>query len=151
MVYGGGVWWGAVGQTRSRVASAIRASVLVTTTVLTAVPSKWVRAEVCSPIAALAPELPTMAEAGVPGYEMIGWNGVFVASGTEPAIVQRLASELAAVIAMPEVNAQLLKLGAEPVGSTPAAFAEFFKAEAARWGKIIGARHQAGLIAHTTS
>ena len=88
----------------------------------------------------LAPELPTMAEAGVAGYEMIGWNGVFVANGTDPAIVRRLASELAAVIALPEVNAQMLKLGAEPVGSTPAAFAVFFKAEAARWGAIIKER-----------
>jgi tripartite-type tricarboxylate transporter receptor subunit TctC len=88
----------------------------------------------------LVPELPTMEEAGVPGYEMIGWNGVFVANGTEPAIVQRLASEIAAVIALPEVNTQMLKLGAEPVGSPPVAFAAFYKAEAARWGKIIRER-----------
>jgi len=88
----------------------------------------------------LAPELPTMAEAGVPGYEMIGWNGVFVASGTPPAIVDRLARELAAVIALPEVNAQMQKLGAEPVGSSPAQFAAFYKAEAVRWGSIIKER-----------
>jgi len=88
----------------------------------------------------LAPELPTMAEAGVPGYEMIGWNGVFVAKGTAPDIVDRLSRELATVIALPDVNAQMQKLGAEPVGSTPPEFAAFFKAEAARWGSIIKER-----------
>jgi tripartite-type tricarboxylate transporter receptor subunit TctC len=88
----------------------------------------------------LVPELPTMAEAGVPGYEMIGWNGIFVAKGTAPAIVDRLAKEIAVVLALPEVDAQLLKLGAEPVGSTPAQFAVFYRAEAARWGRIIQER-----------
>jgi tripartite-type tricarboxylate transporter receptor subunit TctC len=81
-----------------------------------------------------------MADAGVPGYEMIGWNGVFVAKGTAPEIVDRLSRELATVIALPEVNAQMQKLGAEPVGSTPPEFAAFFKAEAARWGGIIKER-----------
>jgi tripartite-type tricarboxylate transporter receptor subunit TctC len=88
----------------------------------------------------LVPELPTMAEAGVPGYEMIGWNGIFVAKGTAPAIVDRLARETALVLALPEVDAQLLKLGAEPVGSTPAQFAVFYRAEAERWGRIIQER-----------
>ena len=88
----------------------------------------------------LAPELPTMAEAGVPGYEMIGWNGVFVAKGTAPDIVDRLSRELATVIALPEVNAPMQKLGAEPVGSSPSEFAAFFKVEAARWGSIIKER-----------
>lgn len=88
----------------------------------------------------LAPELPTMAEAGVPGYEMIGWNGVFVASGTPFRVVDRLAGELIAIVGTPEVKAQLLKLGAEPVGSLPDDFALFMKAEAERWGKIIKER-----------
>jgi tripartite-type tricarboxylate transporter receptor subunit TctC len=88
----------------------------------------------------LAPELPTLSEAGVPGYEMIGWNGVFVARGTAAAIVERLAKEIAAVLALPEIDAQLLKLGAEPVGSSPAAFAAFMTAENERWGKIIRER-----------
>ena len=88
----------------------------------------------------LAPELPTLAEAGVPGYEMIGWNGVFVASGTPPRIVDRLAGEIIAIVGTPEVKAQLAKLGAEPVGSRPDDFAEFMKSESARWGKIITER-----------
>jgi tripartite-type tricarboxylate transporter receptor subunit TctC len=89
---------------------------------------------------ALAPELPTMDEAGVAGYEMIGWNGVFVARGTSPAIVERLAREIAAVLALPEVDARLAQLGAEPVGSTPVAFAAFMRAESVRWSRIIRER-----------
>jgi tripartite-type tricarboxylate transporter receptor subunit TctC len=88
----------------------------------------------------LAPELPTMAEAGVPGYEMIGWNGVFLPAGTPFRIVNKLAGDLIAIIGTPEVKAQFAKLGAEPVGSQPDDFAQFMKAEAARWGKIITER-----------
>ncbi len=88
----------------------------------------------------LAAELPTMAEAGVPGYEMIGWNGVFVATGTPARIVDRLAGDIIAVVGTPEVKRQLATLGAEPVGSRPDEFAAFMKSEAARWGKIIAER-----------
>jgi tripartite-type tricarboxylate transporter receptor subunit TctC len=88
----------------------------------------------------LAPELATMHEAGVSGYEMIGWNGVYVASGTPQRIVDKLAAELAAIIATQELKDQLAKLGAEPVGSAPAEFAAFMQGEHARWGKIIRER-----------
>jgi tripartite-type tricarboxylate transporter receptor subunit TctC len=66
-----------------------------------------------------APDLPSMAEAGVAGDEMIGWNGVLVASGTSLRIVDRLAGELRAVIGTPEAKTQRAKLGAEPAGSLP--------------------------------
>jgi tripartite-type tricarboxylate transporter receptor subunit TctC len=89
---------------------------------------------------ALVPDLPTMSEAGVAGYEMIGWNGVFVAKGTSHTIVERLAREVAAIVAEPEMSAQLQNLGAEPVGSTPPAFGAFYRSEAERWGKIIRER-----------
>jgi tripartite-type tricarboxylate transporter receptor subunit TctC len=88
----------------------------------------------------LVPDLPTMSEAGVPGYEMIGWSGVFVARGTPHAIVERIAREVSAIVAMPEIIAQMQNLGAEAVGSSPAAFAVFYKAEAERWGKVIKER-----------
>jgi tripartite-type tricarboxylate transporter receptor subunit TctC len=88
----------------------------------------------------LVPDLPTMAEAGVPGYEMIGWNGVFVARGTPRPIVERLAQDIAAVLARSDVGAQLALLGAEPVGSTPAQFAVFYRSEAERWGRILRER-----------
>ncbi|MDP1604858.1 MAG: tripartite tricarboxylate transporter substrate binding protein, partial [Legionella sp.] len=86
---------------------------------------------------ALVPGLPTMEEAGVPGYEMIGWNGIFVPKGTPPEIVARLNAELVKVLRSAEVGDQLARLGAVPVGDTPQQFGTFVKAESTRWGKII--------------
>ena len=85
----------------------------------------------------LAPELPTMAEAGVPDYEMSGWNGLFAVRGTPPEIVAKLHSEVAKILRTAEVRQELAALGAEPVGDTPEEFAAFLKADMARWGKII--------------
>jgi tripartite-type tricarboxylate transporter receptor subunit TctC len=85
----------------------------------------------------LAPELPTMIEAGVPGYEMSGWNGIFAVKGTPPEIVERLHSEVAKILRSPEVRRELTALGAEPVGDTPDQFGAFLKADMARWGKVI--------------
>ena len=86
---------------------------------------------------ALAPDLPTMIEAGVPDYEMIGWNGFFFPKRTSPEIVARLQAELAAVLIKPEVKDQLVTLGAQGVGDSPASFAAFFGNETVRWGKLI--------------
>jgi len=86
---------------------------------------------------ALAPELPTMIEAGVPGYEMYGWNGLFVPKGTPAAVVTRLHAELVKVLARPEVKEHMTTLGAEPSGNSPQEFAAFVKAEQVRWGKLI--------------
>jgi tripartite-type tricarboxylate transporter receptor subunit TctC len=85
----------------------------------------------------LAPELPTMAEAGVPGYEMSGWNGLFAVRGTPSEIVAKLHSEVAKILRTAEVRQELAALGAEPVGDAPEEFAAFLKADMARWGKII--------------
>jgi tripartite-type tricarboxylate transporter receptor subunit TctC len=85
----------------------------------------------------LAPDLPTMVEAGVPGYEMSGWNGIFAPKGTPPEIVARLHAELAKLLRAPEVKEQFAALGAEPIGDTPDQFAAFLKADMARWRKII--------------
>jgi tripartite-type tricarboxylate transporter receptor subunit TctC len=85
----------------------------------------------------LAPELPTMVEAGVPGYEMSGWNGIFAVKGTPPAIVERLYGEVAKILRAPEVRRELAALGAEPVGYTPDEFGAFLKTDMARWGRII--------------
>jgi tripartite-type tricarboxylate transporter receptor subunit TctC len=85
----------------------------------------------------LEPTLPTMAEAGVPGYEVVGWNGIVAMSGTPPEIVARLHAEVAKILRSPEVKQKMVALGAQPVGSTPDEFAAFIKAEMARWGKII--------------
>jgi tripartite-type tricarboxylate transporter receptor subunit TctC len=85
----------------------------------------------------LAPELPTMIEAGVPDYEMSGWNGIFAVKGTPREIVETLHSEVAKLLRAPEVRRELAALGAEPVGDTPEEFGAFLKADMARWGKII--------------
>jgi tripartite-type tricarboxylate transporter receptor subunit TctC len=85
----------------------------------------------------LAPELPTMVEAGVPGYEVSGWNGIFAVKGTPPETVARLYSELAEILRAPEVRREMAALGAEPVGDTPDEFGAFLKADMVRWGKII--------------
>jgi len=88
----------------------------------------------------LVPELPTLSEAGVAGYEMVGWNGVFVAKGTPPAIVAQLGDVLMKVLRLTEVKDQMATLGAEPGGNSAQEFGGFVKAESARWGAIIKER-----------
>jgi tripartite-type tricarboxylate transporter receptor subunit TctC len=88
----------------------------------------------------LAPELPTLSQAGVPGYEMVGWNGLFVAKGTPTAIVARLGDEFIKVLRLAEVKEQMATLGAEPGGNSTQEFQAFVKAESARWGAIIKER-----------
>jgi tripartite-type tricarboxylate transporter receptor subunit TctC len=88
----------------------------------------------------LDPSLPTMAEAGVPGYEVVGWNGIVAPAGTPSEIVARLHAEVAKVLRLPEARERLAALGAEPVGSTPQEFGAFIRAENARWGTIIRER-----------
>ena len=83
------------------------------------------------------PDVPTVAEAGYPGFSMSTWYGVWAPAGTPAAVVQRLSREIAAVVRLPEVRARFQKLGAEPVGSTPAEFTAFAKAELAKWAGIV--------------
>lgn len=87
--------------------------------------------------AALAPEVPTIAESGLPGYEVVGWNGLFLVKDTPPAIAGRLYEEVAKALRSASVKEQMAALGAEPGGNTPAEFTAFVRAESARWGKII--------------
>ena len=81
--------------------------------------------------------LPTMAESGVPGYEVVGWQGLFAPAGTPPEIVARLQLEVGKLLRFPEVRDRLTALGADAVGSAPADFAAFVREENARWSKII--------------
>ena len=85
----------------------------------------------------LEPSLPTMAESGVPGYEVVGWQGLFAPAGTPPEIVARLQAEVAKALRLPEARDRLTSLGAEPGGSTPEEFAAFVRAERQRMGTII--------------
>jgi tripartite-type tricarboxylate transporter receptor subunit TctC len=86
---------------------------------------------------ALVPDLPTMEEAGVAGYEMVGWNGVFVPKGTPDDITGKLHAALVSVLRSPAVKEQMAGLGADAIGNPQSEFAAFVKAESARWGAII--------------
>ena len=84
-----------------------------------------------------APELPTIAEAGVPGYESYEWNAVFAPAGTPTDIVDQVSRALAEVLKDPAIAATLSGLGAETVGSTPAELDTFRRAELAKWQKVV--------------
>lgn len=83
------------------------------------------------------PDLPTVAEAGVPGYEAIEWNGVMVPAGTPEPAIRRIHASLSKVLSMPAIRERIVGLGAEPVGSSPAEFAAFIRNELATWSKVI--------------
>lgn len=83
------------------------------------------------------PDVPTLAEAGVPNFEMQSWQGVFAPAATPKPIVDRLGREIAAVVALPDVQAKLRGLGVEPDGRSSEAFTAFQRAEIAKWGKVI--------------
>ncbi len=85
--------------------------------------------------------IPTMAEAGVPGYELVSWQGVFAPAGTPKEIVKRLQVEIGKILAMPDVRERFDSLGVEPSGNTPEEFATFQKAEIAKWAKIVKNAH----------
>ncbi len=87
--------------------------------------------------AALAPDIPTIAESGLPGYEVVGWNGLFLVKDTPPAIAGKLYDEVAKALRSADVKDQMAALGAEPGGNTPAEFTAFVRSESIRWGKII--------------
>ncbi len=80
--------------------------------------------------------LPTVSEAGVPGYEAVQWFGIAVPAGTPRGNVERLNTEIRAILAMPEVRARFGELGFDVVGDKPEEFAEFLRAENAKWKKI---------------
>jgi len=87
--------------------------------------------------AAVLPQLPTMAEAGVADQESDTLTGVVVPAGTPGEIVDRWQSEIARVVALPEVKQRLQDLGFEPVADTPAHFGERIKTEIAKWAKVV--------------
>ena len=86
---------------------------------------------------ALAPDLPTMAESGFPGFEAVPWFGLLAPSGTPKDIIDKLHSETAKALAMPDVRKKFDELGLEPVGNTPAEFAAVIKKETPEWAKVI--------------
>ena len=86
---------------------------------------------------ATLPDVPTIAQSGVGGYNVAEWNAVFVPAKTPDAIVQRLAAEIASAVRQPDVRQSLEQLGLEPVGNTPEQFAGFVREEIAKWTVLI--------------
>lgn len=84
-------------------------------------------------------DVPTIAESGVPGYEMSTWYGVFASGGTPPEIASRLAAEVKKALDHPQVREQILAQGVEPVANTPPEFRKFVNDEMAKWAKVIKA------------
>jgi tripartite-type tricarboxylate transporter receptor subunit TctC len=82
---------------------------------------------------AALPEVPTVAEAGLPGYEMYEWNALFAPAGTPKPIIDRLSKEIAIVLKDPDVKGRLAGIGAEVVGSTPEELDRFRRAELEKW------------------
>jgi tripartite-type tricarboxylate transporter receptor subunit TctC len=83
------------------------------------------------------PDLPTIAEAGVPGYEISTWYGIWAPARTPPAIIARLQQAVASAARNPETRARFDALGAEPVADSPEDYARFVRAEYDRWGKLV--------------
>jgi tripartite-type tricarboxylate transporter receptor subunit TctC len=83
------------------------------------------------------PELPTVAEAGVPGYESNLWYGVLLPARTPPGIVAKLNQTINAILREADVGERFAALGAEPRGGTSAEFGQYIGAEVAKWGKVI--------------
>ena len=85
------------------------------------------------------PDLPTVAEAGLPGYELTSWNGILVPAGTPPDIVKRLNADINKILASAEMQAKLAEMGYEPVGGAPEEFGALIRREIAKWGPIVKA------------
>ena len=84
-----------------------------------------------------APEFPTVAESGLPGYEAVSWYGVLAPAGTPRDIVTRLNTEVVRALKLPEVRQLMLAQGAEPVSESPEQFAALIKSDIAKWGDVV--------------
>jgi tripartite-type tricarboxylate transporter receptor subunit TctC len=84
----------------------------------------------------LMPDLPTMSESGVPGYQAVIWNGILAPAKTSPSVIVRLNKEIVAIVQAAEFRARLASVGSEVVGSTPAEWGRFIETEIAKWTKI---------------
>ncbi|MBV1798349.1 tripartite tricarboxylate transporter substrate binding protein [Siccirubricoccus sp. G192] len=86
---------------------------------------------------AALPEVPTIAEAALPGYEVLGWNGLLAPAGTPAPIIARLNEELRGILAEPEIRRRLAQHGTEPAPTTPEEFAAIIHADIAKWGRVV--------------
>jgi tripartite-type tricarboxylate transporter receptor subunit TctC len=83
------------------------------------------------------PQVPTMIEAGVAGHEALQWNGLFAPAKTPQPVLDRLHREVVKALATPDVKQRFADEGADPVGSSPAEFAAFYRVEADKWGEVV--------------
>ena len=86
------------------------------------------------------PDVPTIAESGVPGYESLSWSGIAVPAATPREIILRLNREIAAVLMMPDIREKFAQAGADPIGGSPQQFAEHIRGEREKWSKLIRER-----------
>jgi tripartite-type tricarboxylate transporter receptor subunit TctC len=84
-----------------------------------------------------APDLPTVAESGLPGFNVFGWNGVLATAGTPRPVIEKLHSLLITAMKDPEVRKRMADFGFEPIGNTPEEFGAFVKEDIARWAKLV--------------
>jgi tripartite-type tricarboxylate transporter receptor subunit TctC len=87
------------------------------------------------------PDVPTIAESGVPGYESLSWSGIAVAAGTPRDIIERLNRDINTVLGTPEMRQKLADQGAEAIGGTPQVFVEHVRAEREKWSRLIRANN----------
>jgi len=83
------------------------------------------------------PDVPTIAESGLPGYECIVWNGLVAPAGTPPAIVNRIAAAVQKITREPSFKEKMTEIGSVPIGDTPEQFRSFISKELARWSKVV--------------
>ena len=88
---------------------------------------------------AALPEVPTIAEAGIPGYEVTLWYGLLAPARTPKDVVAKIAADVARTLKLPDVQERFVTLGVETVGSTPEQFKGFIKSELGKWGKVVKA------------
>jgi tripartite-type tricarboxylate transporter receptor subunit TctC len=86
-----------------------------------------------------APELPTLQEAGIKGYESATWYGIVAPVGTPGDVIAKLNGEVVSILKLPDVNDRLSKEGADPVGNSPQEFGRFTQSEIEKWRKVIRA------------
>jgi tripartite-type tricarboxylate transporter receptor subunit TctC len=91
------------------------------------------------------PDIPTIAEAGVPGYEMDVWYGLFAPRGTPRPVIDKIAAEVGRIMRAPDMQERWSAVGVDPVGTTPAEFKAQFDLEIQKWAKVVKA---AGLTAN---
>jgi tripartite-type tricarboxylate transporter receptor subunit TctC len=89
----------------------------------------------------ILPDVPTVKESGYPNFEIVEWNGFFVAKGTPQAIIDKLSDAVRKSVQEPDVRKRLSSLGIDPVGSTPKEFTSFLQAQIAKWAALVKANH----------